>query len=63
MKKILFVIIVIFLLVSFGFITINPIGLEWIDNIKQWFQTRDWKGLYEFIKNFLTTEIYLPIAN
>ena len=42
MKKILFTIIVILLLVSLGFISINPSGATWIKNAKEWIETRDW---------------------
>ena len=60
MKKILFTIIIILLLVSLGFISINPSGAVWIKNIKEWIETRDWYGLYESIKQFLSAQLLSP---
>ena len=60
MKKILFTIIIILLLVFLVFISINPNGAVWMKNVKEWIETRGWQNLYESIKQFLSAQLLSP---
>lgn len=60
MKKILLITIIILLLISLGFIFINPSGAVWMKNVKEWIETYDWQNLYESVKWFLSAQLLSP---